>query len=101
MTVGLVIMLPAWIPVFVLAGVSALWDRRQKLTQILLLPAAVVLVALIPDVGWALAGELGLNTGAWVSLAVVILGAGWALWRLTTGGMTRSRELSASSSSRR
>lgn len=86
-------MLPMWIPVFVLAAVSDLWDRRHKLMHIFLLPTAVVLLAVVPDVGWALAGETGLNTGARVSMAVVLLGAGWILWRLAARGMARSRDL--------
>lgn len=99
--VGLVVMLPMWIPVVVLTGISALWDRRQKTTQILLLPAVALLVALIPDLGWLLAGEVGLNTGAWVAMAASPLGGGWALWWLTARGMAQAHAFSASSSSSR
>lgn len=96
MAIALLTVLPLWIPVFVLAGLSALWDRRQKLTHILLLPTAVMLLALTPDLGWALAGERGLNTAAWISTAVVLVGSGWILWQLTSQGRARSRELSGS-----
>lgn len=93
MGVAVLTVLPIWIPVFILAGISALWDRRQKLAHILLLPSAVMLLALTPDLGWALAGQRGLNTAAWISTAIVLVGSAWVLWRLTSQGRNRSREL--------
>ncbi|MGB3687530.1 MAG: hypothetical protein WA991_17095 [Ornithinimicrobium sp.] len=101
MVVGLVVMLPMWIPVVVLTGISALWDRRQKTTHILLLPAVALLVALIPNLGWLLAEEVGLNAGAWAAIAASTLGGGWALWWLTARGVAQTHAFTALPSSLR
>lgn len=85
--------LPMWIPVFVLAAISDLWGRRQTFMHILLLPASAVLLAVTPDIAWALGGEAALPAGAWISMALVLLGSGGTLWRLTARGLTRSHEL--------
>ena len=85
--------LPMWIPVFVLAVISNLWGRRHTLMHILLLPAAAVLLAVTPDVAWVLGGRAGLQAGAWISMALVLLGSTWVLWHLTARGLKRSHEL--------
>ncbi|MFK5584236.1 HAAS signaling domain-containing protein [Serinicoccus sp. LYQ131] len=90
---SMMIVLPMWIPVLVLAVISDLWGRRHTFMHILLLPAAAVLLAVTPDVAWALGGEAGLRAGSWGSLALVLVGYGWALWHLTARGFTRSRDL--------
>lgn len=89
--VGLVVMLPSWLPAAVLVGISGLWARRDKLAQILILPAAAVLVATLPEAGWALAGERGLNAGAWVGTALAVGGGGWLLWRVTSRGVDQAQ----------
>lgn len=92
---GLAVMFPIWIPVVVLVAISSLWNRRQKNAHILLLPMVVVLIALLPDLGWLIAGEPGLNAAAWLGIAASIQGGGWVLFRLTARGMARSHALSA------
>ena len=45
--------LPLWATVAVLVGVSPLWVRREKVVAILLIPAAALLLGLLPQVGWS------------------------------------------------
>lgn len=92
---GLVVMLPMWIPVVVLAGVSSLWGQRQKTAHILLLPVVVGLWAILPDLGWLVAGLVGLITATWMAIAASFLGGGYVLFRLTTQGVARSQAFSA------
>lgn len=50
----------------------------------LLLPATALLVGILPALGWWLTGtEVGIISGAWAALALVLVGGGVLLWRLT------------------
>ncbi len=75
--------LPLWATVAVLVGVSPLWVRREKVVAILLVPAAALLLGLLPQVGWWLIGANGVYGGAWAALIVVLLGGG-AILTLST-----------------
>ena len=72
-----------WVPATVLSLASPLWSPRQKVALCLLTPAAVVVMALLPTIGWeALGTELGINLGSWTSLALVVVGGGLLLTHL-------------------
>lgn len=100
-SVGLLVIFPFMIPVGILTGISELWIRRQKITQLLLLPLGVVVLAALPDLGWLIAGEGGLTTAAWLATAVCVLGGGWVLFRLTTQGVARAQARREQALSRR
>jgi len=87
---GILTALPLWIAVVLLAGNSTLWTGRQKLAHILLLPVGVLLVGVLPDLGWIVAGERGLNVVAIASLLLVVLGGFWLVLRLTIEGRRRA-----------
>ena len=81
--VGLLASWVFWIPATILTLASPLWTNRQKVALCLLTPAALVVMIALPTIGWASSHtELGINLGAWTSLALVALGGGWLLARL-------------------
>lgn len=88
---GLLGTLPVWLVLAVLIGLSSLWGRREKLLWLALIPGSAVLMGGLPDLGWAMVGEQGIYTGAWIGLALVVLGGGWLTWRLTARGRDRAR----------
>nr|MCU0295780.1 hypothetical protein [Candidatus Nanopelagicales bacterium] len=59
---------------------------REKAAAMLLIPAAAVLLGVLPLVGYVLAEANGVFVGAWVALAVVLLGGGWLVIQLTRRG---------------
>lgn len=81
--------LPLWATVAVLVGVSPLWVRREKVIAILLIPAAALLLGLLPQVGWWLIGANGVYGGAWAALILVLLGGGAILTRSTRKAAAR------------
>jgi uncharacterized membrane protein len=83
---GGVMALPFWVAVALLVAVSVLWRRREKVAQLAFLPGAALLLGGLPEVGGALAGATGIVTGSYLALAVVVLGGGWLLFRLTAAG---------------
>lgn len=87
---GLVVLLPLWIALVLLVGNSRLWTTRHKFVHLLLLPASALVVGLVPDLGWALAGERGLNIASVTGVVLVVVVAGWLLVRLTRAGRASS-----------
>lgn len=87
---GAVMVLPLWIGVALLAGNSSLWSGRQKILHLLLLPVSTLLIGLAPDLGWALAGERGLNVASGAALVVVLVAGGWLVVHLTRAGRRRA-----------
>lgn len=81
-----VLTLPLWATVAVLVSVSPLWVGREKAAAMLLIPAAAVLLGVLPLVGYVLAEANGVFVGAWVALGVVLLGGGWLVIQLTRRG---------------
>lgn len=81
--------LPLWATVAVLVGVSPLWVRREKVVAILLIPAAALLLGLLPQVGWWLIGVNGVYGGAWAALILVLIGGGTILTRSTRKAAAR------------
>ncbi len=81
---GLVATILLWGPASILVALSPLWTGRRQLLLHLLVPLSAVLLTALPDLGWVLTHrEIGINLGAWASLATVVLGGGWLLARLT------------------
>lgn len=72
------------LPATVLVWISPLWTRREQVHLSLLTPAAAALVTVLPRLGWLLTHtETGINTGAWIGLALGLAGGFWLLWRHT------------------
>lgn len=82
--------LPLWVPAAVLLGLSPLWVGREKLFVAILVPVAALLMGLLPTLGWGLIGVNGVYAGAWTALALVIVGGGWLLLRLTRRASARA-----------
>lgn len=78
--------LPLWIGVALLVGNSRLWSGAQQLVHLLLLPVSALIVGAVPDLGWAIAGELGLNIASVAALVVTLVGGAWLVVRLTRVG---------------
>lgn len=82
--------LPLWIVIALFVGNSALWTGRQKVVHLLLMPAVLLLLAVLPDLGWALAGERGLNVASFVVLIVSVGASAWIIIRLTAAARGRA-----------
>jgi len=82
--------LPLWATVAVLVGISPLWVRREKLVAALLVPAAALLMGVLPQVGWWLIGINGVYAGAWTALIIVLAGGAWTLVRSTRKAAARA-----------
>ena len=87
---ALMVTLPLWATVAVLVGISPLWVRREKLIAALLIPAAALLMGVLPQVGWWLIGINGVIAGAWTALILVLAGGGWSLIRSTRKATARA-----------
>jgi hypothetical protein len=83
--------LPLWATVAVLVGLSPLWVGREKLIVAGLVPAAALLVGILPLLGWWLVGIDGVYGGAWTALVLVVVGGGWLMVRLTQRAAARAR----------
>lgn len=87
---GGMLVLPLWIAIALLVGNSGLWTPREKVAHLLLLPVALLLVGVLPEVGYAVVGQVdAVFVASWVATAVVVLGGGWLLVRLTRAGRRR------------
>lgn len=86
---ALTLALPMWVTVALLVGVSPLWIGREKLVA-LVIPAAALLMSTLPILGWWLVGTNGVYAGAWSALALVIVGGGWLMARLTRRASARA-----------
>src|SRR5690606_8499922 len=82
--------LPLWIVVALFVGNSALWTGRQKVVHLLLMPAVLLLLAVLPDLGWGLAGERGLTVASLVVLIVSVGASAWIIIRLTAAARSRA-----------
>lgn len=83
-----VVVLP--VAAFVLA--SSLWSRPERVRMILAVPIMTVLLAVLPWLGYTITGtELGLNIGAWTSLALTVLAAAWIFGHDVPLGMRRAQ----------
>jgi uncharacterized membrane protein len=92
--VGLLLTWPLWLTATILAVVSPLWTPRERWSLALLTPVTATVLWLLPVLGWNLTGaEFGINVGAWVGLAVGLIGGGALLVRLV---LTGSRRVTAS-----
>lgn len=86
----IVMTLPLWVAVAVLVGPSPLWAGRGKPAMLLLIPGAGVLLGVLPQLGYWLLGVNGVYAGTWAALALVLLGGGWLLLRLTRRALARA-----------
>ena len=82
-----------WLPTSALIAASTLWTRLEKLALVLLVPGLLVAFAVLVELGWLLTHtEVGINLGSWAGLALITIGGGLAIWRLTrTAGHDRAR----------
>jgi hypothetical protein len=87
---ALMVTLPLWATVAVLVGLSPLWVRREKLIAALLIPAAALLMGLLPQIGWWIIGINGVYAGAWTALVLVLAGGAWILVRSTRQAAARA-----------
>lgn len=87
--------LPLWATVAVLVGVSPLWVRREKVVAMLVIPAAALLLGVLPQLGWWLIGANGVYGGAWVGLILVLLAGGAILTRSTRKAAARVHHVAA------
>ncbi|MFW5469261.1 HAAS signaling domain-containing protein [Knoellia sp. CPCC 206435] len=93
---GLMLTWPLWLTATLLAGLSPLWSSRQAWTLALLVPVTATILWLLPVLGWILTeAELGINVGAWVGLALGLVGGGLVLTRLVVAGSRRAAALAA------
>ncbi|GAA1148499.1 HAAS signaling domain-containing protein [Ornithinicoccus hortensis] len=90
-TAAAALVAPLWIALVLFVGNSRLWNGREKLAHILLLPVVLALMGLLPELGNALVGVNGVYAGSWAALALVVLGGGWLVVRLTRAGLGRVR----------
>lgn len=86
---SLTLALPLWAAVALLVGLSPLWVGREKLVA-LVIPAAALLMATLPMLGWWLVGVNGVYAGAWAALALVVAGGGWLMAGLTRRASARA-----------
>lgn len=89
---ALLLALPLWGSVAILVGVSPLWVGREKLMAALLIPVAAALNAFLPMLGFGLVGVNGVYAGAWTALALIVVGGGWLLMRLTRRASARAAD---------
>lgn len=82
--------LPLWIVIAFFVGNSALWPGREKVMHLLLMPVVLVLIAVLPDLGWAVGGERGLNVASIVVLVGSLVGSVWLITRLTAAARGRA-----------
>lgn len=82
--------LPLWIVIALFVGNSTLWTSRQKVVHLLLMPTVLLLLAVLPDLGWALAGERGLNVASIAVLVVSVGASAWLIIRLTVAARGRA-----------
>jgi len=85
--------IPFWLVILVLVGVSALWTARQKTVLMVLPLAAAIAFAVLPMLGYALIGINGVYAGAWTAVALTVGGGGFLVWALVRGAVRRSRVL--------
>lgn len=93
MRLGTMLTLPFWIPTAVIVALSRLWAPGHQLMLAALLPVSVVVMALLPTVGWAVGGIDALNGFTWFAVAIVLGGGSWLLWKVVGAGLARAREL--------
>jgi hypothetical protein len=89
--------LPLWATVALLVGLSPLWVGREKAAEALLVPGAALLMGILPLIGYLLVGVNGVYAGTWTAAALVILGGGWLMTRLTRRAATRPKDATAKS----
>ena len=83
--------LPLWATVALLVGLSPLWVGREKAAEALLIPGAALLMGILPLLGYWLIGVNGVYAGTWTAVALIILGGGWLMTRLTRRAATRAQ----------
>ena len=83
--------LPLWATVALLVGLSPLWVGREKAAEALLIPGAALLMGILPLIGYWLIGINGVYAGTWTAVALIILGGGWLMTRLTRRAATRAQ----------
>jgi hypothetical protein len=83
--------LPLWATVALLVGLSPLWVGREKAAEALLIPGAALLMGVLPLLGYWLIGVNGVYAGTWTAVALIILGGGWLMTRLTRRATTRAQ----------
>lgn len=82
--------LAIWLPTAVLVALTMLWTAREKTAQILLLPAAIVILVAAPEIAYAITR----STGAYfattlVALALVAIGTATMITTLTRRALRR------------
>ncbi|NNM46540.1 HAAS signaling domain-containing protein [Knoellia koreensis] len=79
------------LPVAALTVPSPLWTRAERIRMIAVAPLSLVLIAGLPAIGYAITRtEIGINVGAWISLAVIIIAAVWIFGRDIPAGLRRA-----------
>ncbi len=68
--------LPFWLVVTVLVGLSTLWVGREKLALIAVMPVCAFAFAALPEIGDQLLGINGVYAGAWLAVALSVVGGG-------------------------
>lgn len=68
--------LPFWLVVVILVGSSALWFGREKLALMAVVPACAFAFGALPEIGNAVSGVDGAVVGAWIGVALSVLGGG-------------------------
>lgn len=86
---GMLMSLPMWALAALLVGLSPLWTAREKVMYAPLVPVAAVLLGAVPQLGYVLIGVTGVYAGTWIALALVVVGGGWLITRLTRRATTR------------
>lgn len=82
-------------PVFVfgfgLAAVGPMWTPPQRIALILAVPVGVAVLVALPEIGFSVAGESGVRWAGGTAVALVLIGGGAAVWRITAAGTDAAR----------
>lgn len=90
----LILTVMVWLPPLFLCLLSPLWTGREKAVLALTLPVAASALTALPDLGWALTkAEIGINVGAWIGLAISLLGCGYVVLRISRVGARQAAAL--------
>lgn len=87
--------LPFLVAIVVLVMLSTLWVGREKAVLIGLAPAAALVFAVLPEVGYALLGVGGVYAGTWAALGLTVVGGAAVVTVLVRRGNRRADRLAA------
>lgn len=92
---GFFVAFPFWLVLAILVGLSALWVGREKVALIAVVPACALAFAVLPELCYLAFGINGAYTGAWLALAVCVLGGGALVGVLVRRACRRAGALSS------